>query len=74
MVTPRMQKDEVNQKQHLSDNSYIATYSTAQRQLDTHGYSTRNLLAESTHFYQPVLACVVRKTCQNLFLKGKNTG
>ena len=65
MVTPRMQKDEANQKQQLSDNSYIATYSTARRQLDTHGYSTCNLLAESTQFYQPKLACAGRKTCQN---------
>ena len=74
MVTPRMQKDEVNQKPQLSDNSYIATYSTAQRQLDTHGYSTCNLLAESTRFYQSVLACAGRITCQNFIFKYKNAG
>ena len=37
---------------------YQYAYGTAQRKLDTLGQSTCNLLAESTQFYQSVLACV----------------
>ena len=53
--------------------SSVSLYGTAQRQIDTRGYSPHKLLAESTQFHQPVLVCTVRKTCQHFFAKGNNT-
>ena len=54
--------------------SYLPVCGTAQRQLDTPGQSTCNLLAKSVWLYQPVMACVGSKSCQYYYFKGKNAG
>ena len=50
------------------------TYSTAEKQLDTCRWNTCSLSGESMRLHQPVLACVVRKTCQHYFCKRQERG